>query len=567
MEKKVLDDTATFECSNGIGVSFKVTTCQGIAKGKGKRFLNFNTKCSLVSTGQCKMQPNPSGAGFLPCSMASIPATAWQEADSVIKIKGANALIDKSYTMCPIFGGKISIKGSCNNVFNAGCVLAISEIIVKIAEQSKENSSNNVTKRILNSDNGISKIKTVKKDDSVKKDEEPISQESINSEYANCPYEQCEERDTCPYFNAKAEVDNDSSELKKNFEKDRNLEDQQYKQQHIDARKEYPDYSWSFAGHHIISGNQVFMDKDKQSKKLRYGHLLMLASMCGFDINNAMNCILLPTIVSQEGAWGSLEKYLKSATAFDVMDIMKRQWHVGGHAYTVPKDSLKYYKPSDEQVLRSGSNEYFPNYATSVKTKLDKLNDRYARKRCWKKLNTEAFREKFKGQMNEISSEVEKYLLSFERRPKDSYPFFVSKMAVDYAYDAPKTGKIILIYPKGNNIYASKFRVSRKQKNDYQIVVVQNEELPELLINEEGLHEFVRYCENIMHFWIDSELDYTLPWDFSDDYVNKCKIDGNAIGKYACDRSSQLFAYLDNNEVEYQGQMARIRKRWKEVSS
>lgn len=560
MGKKILDNSAVFYCDKGIGVSFRVLPGQMIAKGSGGSFLNTDTKCSLNIPGQCTLQPNPTGAGYLPCSQGIIPSAAWQGADQVITINGAKALAEDASTMCPL-GGEICLQGICNTVFRAGCSVAIKEIVVKNNERVYETSKKGKVSQKESPDNENNRINKSENKEAENTEKETES----TSKYAKCSYEKCAERDSCSYFNARSEINNNSAELKKNFERDRSEEDKAYKRQHGEARGEYSEYGWGYAGHHLISGKQVFMASDKSTKDLKYGHLLMLANMCGYDINNANNCILLPSIARKEGPWGTLEEFVKEAKAFDVMDIMKRQWHLGSHDYDIPKDSLKYYKPSDSQVLLSGTGVYFPNYATSVQARLDGINTKYSRKRCWKKMDTPGFKEKFKGEMDGLSREIETMLMRFSNRPKDSYPFFVSKRAVDYAYDAPKTGKIILMYPREEGMYASKFRVSRKQKDNYQVVVVQNEELPELEIKHDSLLEFVRYSENIMHFWIDSRLGSALPWNRSGEFISNRIMDEHDIYRYACNNAMELFTFIDKNEAANQGQVAQIRKRWREV--
>lgn len=563
MAGKVLDDTAVFTCDKGIGVSFAVLQTQMKAKEHGRKYLNTNTKCILKIPGQCILQPNPSGAGFLPCSQVRIPATVWQGADKVISIDGAKVLTMQASTMCPL-GGRICLQGPCYTIFKTGCFISIARKQITKTDESRahkeqekleagrkeKNLSARIQKYDINSQNNRER-------------EQMIS--NVNAKYARCPYEICRERDACAYFNAKAGIENNSAELKKRFETDRQEEDAAYKSLHKKARSEFPKYGWGYEGHHLISGNQVFMAVEKKSGCLKYGHLLMLANMCEYDINNANNCILLPSIARREGPWGTLELFEKAAKAFDVMDIMKRQWHLGGHAYTIPKDSLKYYKPTGRQVLMSGTGEYFPNYAASVQSKLNQLNERYSRKRCWNKLNTPEFRNRFVKELDRTSYEIEQMLLKFAARPKDSYPYFVSKVSVDYAYDAPKTGKLMILYNKKGEIYASKFRISRKQKNGYAVVIMPNEEQPYLKITKDGLHEFVRYSENIMHFWIDSRMKFCLPWVCTDEYINKRIIDGDDVYQFACQNASELFTFIDKNEIPNQGQLARIRKRWREV--
>ena len=303
MAKKVIDASTIFSCQKGIGVTFKVVSPgQMIAKGNGKNYLNLNTKCSLVCPGQCTMQPNPSGVGYLPCNQTVIPSTSWNGADQVIKINGARALTEDASTMC-LLGGKITLQGICNTIFNAGCSVTIAEIVVnKTKNNEKQTVKNRVntecknTKSKMLENDEMHKGKKSNKEENKKQESEEKNENNriVSDKYSNCAYENCIEREDCPYFNAKVEVDNNSAELKKNFENDRPEENLNYIRQHNEAREEYSEYGWGYEGHHIISGNQVLMAIEKDTGNLKYGHLLKLANMCGYNINNGNNCILLP---------------------------------------------------------------------------------------------------------------------------------------------------------------------------------------------------------------------------------------------------------------------------------
>lgn len=560
MSKKILNNSAVFKCQKGIGVIFSASKYQILAKENGKNYLNEQSKCNLKSLGQCTLQPNPSGTGFLPCNQVIIPVSSWQGTDNVIKISGSKALTVDSSTMCPL-GGKICIQNIGNTVLKAGCTADMTEVVVeKITGLNKENSSyssetdTKMSEKITDED---------EINDEIAKESEEI-ENIVNAKYAKCSYAKCKNRKECQYFNAEAEIDNNSNKLRSNFSRQRVDDYNRYNKQYKEALEEYSEYSWGDAAHHIISGNQIFMAKNENGD-LRYGHLLMLANMCGYDINNAWNCILLPSLNVADGSKSDLQKFEKKANAFEIMDIMKKQWHLGNHGYTIPKDSLKYYNPAKAQVVSSGIDVYFPNYVTAVKSILDKLNLRYSRKCCWKKKDNEGFRQKFVAALNEISGEIETSLNRFAKQPKNSYPFFVSKVSVDYAYGAPKTGKVILIYQKGNAVFASKFRISRKQKDDYKIKVVQNQDIPEMKVDDEHMLDFIRYCDNTILFWIDKKNDMVLPWKYSKDKIERRCIDGENIENYAIQNATELFAFMDTNEVTNVGQSGLIRKRWKEV--
>ena len=97
------------------------------------------------------------------------------------------------------------------------------------------------------------------------------------------------------------------------------------------------------------------------------------------------------------------------------------------------------------------------------------------------------------------------------------------------------------------------------------MIIVQNEEIPEMRIDTNNLITFIRYCENIMYFWIDKNLEKGLPWNCDKEIINYRAINGEDIYRYACDNSTEIFTFIDKNEITNQGQIAQIRKRWKEV--
>lgn len=124
MSKKVLNNNAIFKCEKGIGVISAPSHYQQIAKDSGRFILNDRTKCTLMSPGQCTLQPNPSGVGFLPCNQSIVPVLSWQGTDNVIKILGNKALTVDSSTICPL-GGKICLQSMEDTIFRAGCSAAI----------------------------------------------------------------------------------------------------------------------------------------------------------------------------------------------------------------------------------------------------------------------------------------------------------------------------------------------------------------------------------------------------------------------------------------------------------
>ena len=351
---------------------------------------------------------------------------------------------------------------------------------------------------------------------------------SFQEKYACCDYKKCQEAENCEYLKTIPFIENNSIVLRKNLKNTDAIKE--YEAIYERCKKKTANGDWSCAAHHLISGNQVFLAKDDTAEgNLLFGKLVKLALFAGYDINCAENGILLPTKympgLENEGLFGDTQeiarKEAKRADGFDVMSLMGRQWHEGGHSYQISREDLRFFKDNDISLKRNiwqyQSTELFPIYASLVKSMLRKLQSKYRRERCWKKwmnLKTDGItnREKLLQELNDISATIAAYLNKFKNNPQDSYPFYVSRLAVLYSFNLPRAAKLIVVYRDDrDHLHAVRYRVERYKKNNLKIVFKKQNTMT-LSGSESSNIDFVFFCENARHFLIDIKSNYSIPF-------------------------------------------------------
>lgn len=524
------------------------------ASEKGNSIMKDSRKKVLTVKAKCEVK-TPLPCIFLTASADGVPTNCqlsqkkWVTPDKKIKCNGNKVLTDTSFIKCEHGGIVRPVMSDC--ITNIGIVAGVGDIADSEPETTEIKSSNRKQSEVSTAANDNKNVATEKNDQKEsEKDEELKGNEAQYASHMLCDYENCEEREQCKYFKSQIYVKNDSSLLKTNYINNRNDEWEQYFELHKRKNMESQNGGWRIAAHHMISGNQVLMMKDS-SGKLLYGEIVKLANYFEYDINNEWNCIMLPT---NEKGFGGLEQITKHAIPYDVMWTMGRQWHVGGHEYRLDKETLKnladFYKKNPDQYPVPGNPDFFVNYKEAMKEEMNLLMMKYSRPRCWKK-NYESRKRTFFEDMNSLSKKVEKYLLAFGNNPRKSFPFFVSKIAVEYAYNLPATSKLVVIYKMQDQIRAKRVRLERYMKNGLKIVPI---EKADILIQDKI--PFIHFCENVMHFYIDSSLtDFEIP--FSKESLTclvKRTIDfkGKDVMNYLCSNSSEIMAFIKQNEFTYQ---------------
>jgi hypothetical protein len=429
------------------------------AKDRRKKILTNKAKCQVKISLPCAFLTAEAGGTPINCQLVQL---SWQNANGKIKCQGNSVLTDTSYVQCA-HGGLIKPLISPCKTSIGGMSTPIMDID-KGYDISSQNSMDEAVS-VDRSDEGEDAIKQKKESVDESTEEKQEQPESIYASHTLCDYENCSERDSCEYFLSQVYVENSSAKLSSNFQNKRVSEWNEYQSKHKAKIAEFKNGGWRIAAHHMISGNQVLMMKD-EAGNLLYGEIVKLANYFGYDVNNEWNCIMLPT---NESNFGQLEPVTKMASAYDVMLIMGRQWHVGGHQYSLDKETLyhlsEYYKKHPEQYPTPGNPDFFSNYINAMKEEMDKLMLKYSRTQCWKK-GFERKKQTFFNEMNSLSKKVERYLLAFENNPRMSFPFFVSKVTVEYAYDLPATSKLVVLYKKGIHIRAKRIRLERYLKNE-----------------------------------------------------------------------------------------------------
>ena len=534
MDKNLLVETCKFKCSGGALIK-AIETSNTIFKTSNGKILTTKAKCICVEPITCKFLTLAAGGTPVPCQINTLN---WNNANLKIKINNNPILTIDSNIGC-INGGIIKAIKPVKTKVSIVSEAIISDIYSKFHnEKFKENKSiDNYEEELTN--------------ESVKNREKFSEKNSEEcSLYSVCNYESCKIKEECDYYNSKIFIDNDSKKLSNNFKKQRETDWNEYYNMHLQKNLESKEGNWRIAAHHIISGNQIMMMED-ENKQLYYGILVKLANYFGYDINNALNCIMLPT---NENNFGEKEDISKMANAYEVMWLMKRQWHVGGHQYTLSKETIKtlvkYYENHPDDYKLSNDPNFFYNYKNAMKAEMDKLLIKYSRPRCWKK-NYEMWKNKFINDMNEISIKVEKYLLNFKNNPKDSFPFFVSKVAVEYAYNLPRARKLIVVYSGDDgSIYAKKLRVERYIKDNLKISIKDN---GDILIK--NTNEFIMFCENAMHFLIEDGINYELPFHMlgkESHLERKVKFDNGFTKDYLENHLNEIIAFVKQGDYTYQ---------------
>ena len=305
-----------------------------------------------------------------------------------------------------------------------------------------------------------------------------------------CPYSSDSAKcKSCAYPQAGTQVDNDAAKLFANYTKhtqdaaNRDACDAHY----YEIFAQYGKTHWSYQSHHIISGNQIFAP---------HTELVRLANFYGYDINNALNCIRL---VSREDDYGQ-KPGGKAASAYDAMSLSKIQWHLGGHSYK--------FSPEESQRIRAQINFYtkqnfsgeLKNYAQLVSAELDKIETALRGRAVCR--NTDRQKAAFLQRMNNLSAKVKAKLAAFTDKPQRSFPYFVSKEAYAFAFDLPRTVKIILLSRAGDDFVFEKFRAEIDGNLVFKPVEAKNLSNPKsfALDSTRSKIESVIFCENVELF-------------------------------------------------------------------
>lgn len=554
---KELTENYIFKCECST-TTFSARDERTNSTSTNSNILTCKTMLNIKVSGPC---PKQNGA---PCSCAAV-CGKWCNTSSKVFIKGNSALIDKSYILC-LLGAKIkqvftTIPTKFNekksiNVFNR--ITESVPLIDNIVPVSSTNNPINEHAKIIGNNNNFDKeIQPANNVPTAESKLNDVYDDDFYCEYVLCDYQNCNERDECEYIKSlhtPLSINNDAAKLEKNFKNQYKEKYDAYIEKNQVNNEKSTEGNWSWAAHHIISGNQIFS---------KHPCLVNLANFYKYDINNADNCILLPTTHSFEGKQG----IVKQANGYVAMDLMKQQWHVGGHEYTLESETVDEINKYLEK-LSSSDIEFYRNYVEAVEHEINILESKYKKKSCRKK-NYDEKQKRFIENMNRVSNKVMNKLLDFENGYKKSYPFYVSKEAYKFAFDVPKRKKFIVIY-KINRlsktiICAEKFNMTRYSKDDYKVVFSSVGEAE--IIDSKS---FIIFSENVKYFINFTKGEYLIPWiiDKNREYVIDDTMTQKFVSDYCAENEQKIVAFVEgreNGEMYYDSSTKIIRERMKSI--
>lgn len=587
---KVLTKNDVFCCSVNPAVQFRAIQPDEIIKkmtSSNSGVLTDKAILRMSQPGQCPKLLSPAGVP-LPCPYAVLPVN-WAKASERLTINGGSVLVKGSYVTCPQDGKiKVTIPKE-NNIeiqshsISMGMPSGVSVGSVSIA--ATINASPTVPSAAVERPENKkldkpseSKVPVKKKEPSEKlprqtektsEQQQTIttivavesnqkSREIPNYQYALCDYKNCPEWKTCKYLKAPDSADsikNSAATLGKNYKEQYPEQYAAYEEETKRKNAESGEGNWSIAKHHIISGKQIFA---------AHPYLVKLANYYGYDINCAENCILLPTTHSFEGKEG----LCKQANGYVAMSYMKQQWHVGGHSYTMDRETILNI---DQYLEKTSVNNivFYKNYVEAVEHEINILEAKYKKPFCRKK-DYVSKQKRFIDGMNQISARVGQKLLDFRSSPKKSFPYYVSKEAVHYAFDVPNRKKFIIIYQKQRKrtqskaLTAVKMVVTRYRKDDNRIFFANDAEYE--ITDAVG---FVKFSENVRYFVCLTET-YVIPWkiNFSRESVLQDKFTQNSIEDYCKEHEQKLISFIEgreNGEMYYEPIVKMIKERLREL--
>jgi len=439
-------DGATYTCPGGS--TFRAQAVGTQSSGEGKNLLTANALLNVQKPApQCKRLP---GSPPPPCGVISV-TTPWSSLDKNTA-GGAKLLTDSSAKICPVAGAKITLDNNPNKrVQDGASAVSIADIafpvlaaVVGVVKTATAKKSATTTPKLQTKN----EAQPLKKSDKKQEKATAAAKQTTAATAAKtdggkvwqkgplCPG--CWRKpgeEACGYPTASAQVtENSAQELRKAYEQFTDAEKDAHDRYYDDLLRRWSFLEqefgkrWSYAAHHIISGNQVFGTVPE---------IVQLAHFYAYDINNAHNCIFLVT--KPEGRLAE-EDVLKRATAYEAMGLTKMQWHVGGHAYKIDRDTDALRERIRKKAKQEPAAGPIQNYVQLVQAQLLALRDGLAAQPVCRK--TDAQKQAFFAAMNDIAAATKAKLAAFRESPEKSYPYYVSKEAFYYAFALPRAVRL-----------------------------------------------------------------------------------------------------------------------------
>ncbi|HAJ97092.1 MAG TPA: hypothetical protein DCO72_05095 [Ruminococcus sp.] len=520
-------------------------------------------KVVLIGAGKCNAVPQAP----VPCSLATYTALPWSfGTESTITINGIDHLLNQNAKKkCPLGGlvsctmrplpainkkmGVPSVDVSLAELLAMGADILTDEDTPssETSDETKQNSPKNTiqesssetkqeseeTNTSENSEADSEQVQNLCADileviDNVNDVFDIVDilekETPSNTENAGCDFASCPHRNACEYLKASPELYPDEKEsasitLRKNS---RSME-QNYLAKDLPLQ-EQSRLTWGNAAHHVISIKDAFG---------RCKQLVKLAHFYGYDINSQKNCIFLPS--NREQGFGKQGTLYKQASAYDVMSMTGLQWHLGHHNFQIDSESFRYLSAYEKQHLKPYNDILLENLSELLSQFLQRHPDCFYDdpETMQKKRNA----EEFINMMNDYAEEVRMFLQAF-RTPKASFPYFVSREALNYTYQLPRTGKFIcaIFHPQNHGWKLLLYGYERLAKNEYEIQLTEKDSFIADYDFRENIGELITFCRNVRIFFIfDMYSKRKLP------FQTECKIYyiHNEGGRYFVDTAGE----------------------------
>lgn len=566
MKKRILNKNCKFTCSCLQGTISQTQVKPHRCKNGTGNFLT--TETALNGNGICSILTAAAQGVTKSCELKT--AKKWISGiEKKKKINGTSLLNKDAKMMCPV-GGTIRVQKPLpptssmpvssmamlstptGGVVGSGSAATVAGNTTqsKASPQSKQIESKqpeqfNQTEQA----NSVSEKKEPEKELTEKPKQKELQEQSAGTPDAInlclCSYDTCGKAASCPYVIASSTINTNGAAAKLRNNSSRKEADYN---ERANRNMEKEKISWNNQAHHMISINAAYC---------RYPELVKLGNYFGYDINCEENCYFLPCWESGDG-YGKKSSHYKKAQAYEVMHASGLQWHVGQHSYRINiPDKIKEKYPELRTI-----DCYNDEINKDIKKILSACNQRF-NDGCLAE-NYEVHKSWFFEKMNALSEKIEEYLDLFGGRAKDSFPYFVSMEALRYAYEIPRSGKVMLLYQTATKWNLKKYQYTNYLKNEkIQLNFLAAQDIPVAENHRpETIKKMTLFCENVTCFLIaDEKKSFQLPFQYRVNYQYICN---SELGKIGSHFSALLAEQKDAGEEEYIAPKAMVARRLKE---
>lgn len=545
MGKRILNKTnCVFFCPSSPLVKFTIQQMDNhVNDGTG---IALTTKAQLSGVGNCVIQTAAAGGAPVPCSFQA--ASTWISGIEFGKtINGTNLLNEDAKQICPICpASPIQIQLMIPPVLPAiPSIPPVSSVPNSVASSESTKAAFSEEEQETTND------ETVTHEESTIGEEPDTSSETENNEASPqlkkclCAYSTCENSSSCPYATSSDTIPTEGAAR---ILRDNSPNKFQRYSIAADANMEQYQISWNNQAHHMISINAAYC---------QYPELVKLGNYFGYDINSEANCCFLPCWESGDG-YGQKTSHFKKAQVYDVMKASKLQWHVGQHSYRIDfPENIRIKHPELRQI-----NNYNDIINSKLKQILAECQSRFAQI-CISD-NYEEHKKWFLAKINSLSSDIERHLNAFKGSGRESFPYYVSAEAFRYAYEVPRSGKVILIYKTQTQWVFKRYQYKNNAKDpEIQLDLLENSNLAIAETHRpDTIRRIILFCENVCCFLVVDEIgEFKLPFSY---YAQIQRITQNEIVRKESHFSAMLAERSGLGYEEYIAPKAMVVERLKE---